>query len=81
MTRGPSFKQSQLIDWHSEPRQERGSSFFLDSDAYNSTLAPLATSRRAPARRRFPRALLVSVVLLIAAGTAALGWVAHLLRP
>jgi len=75
MTRGPSFKQSQLIDWHSEPKEERGSSFFLDSEAYNSTLA--APSRRRPIRRAFPTGLFVSVLLALAAGAAALTWVAH----
>ena len=78
MTRGrPSFKQSQLIDWQSEPKEERGSSFFLDSDAYHSTLA---AQRRRPARKGFPRGLFVSVVLALIAGSAALTWVAHLLR-
>jgi hypothetical protein len=35
----PAFKASQLYDWHTEPREDRGSSFFEETTFGPTTLS------------------------------------------
>jgi hypothetical protein len=63
----PPFKASQLYDWHSEPAEERGSSFFFE----DSTCA-------APTRRRaeIPRVSSLGVAIVVTIMLGAIGLVA-----
>jgi hypothetical protein len=62
------FKASQLYDWHSEPKEERGSSFFFDESTY-----ALPAVRTRPPRRR-PNALGIAIIVVVMFG--ALGLIA-----
>jgi hypothetical protein len=61
----PAFKPSQLYDWHSEPREERSSSFFEPSGYANSGYQPVPPRRR---RARKASSLTVAIVITIAFG-------------
>jgi hypothetical protein len=69
------FKESQLYDWHIEPKEERGSSFFLDS-----TFERADTDHRSRVKARSSHTLLVSILLLGAFGVGGMLGLTRLLR-
>ena len=65
--RNPEFKASQLYDWQSEPKEERGSSFFYNESTYD---APMPRVR--PAKRGRLNSLSLAVIVAIMLGACGL---------
>jgi hypothetical protein len=61
----PGFKPSQLYDWHSEPKEERSSSFFEQSGYANSGYQPMPARKK---RVRQANSLIVAIVIAVAFG-------------
>jgi hypothetical protein len=72
----PAFKQSQLFDWHTEPKEDHGSSFFQET-TFGSTLSGY---ERRPAPKRGLNPVLVAIVLAVVFGIAGLVGIARFLH-
>jgi hypothetical protein len=85
MKRDPfAFKETQLFDWDTEPKQERPSEFqstgFSTASGYHHSLGE-ACAR--PARRHRSGSvarLALALVFAIGVGSAGLVWVVHLVK-
>ena len=81
----PAFKETQMFEWDSEPKNERPSEFhttgFSTASGYYHSLS--GPSRTAPTRRsdRSSTAMLVlSLMAVIGIGTLGVLWLAQVLR-
>jgi len=73
----PAFKPSQIYDWHSEPKEERSSSFFEHSGYANSGYQPVPARRR---RARKASSLTVAILIAVAFGLVGLFGLARVLQ-
>ena len=81
----PTGKESQLFDWHTEPKDERPSEFhstgFTTASGYYHSLSE---RRDHPVRRRSgtggPKSLLMAIALVLLLGGAGLYGLVHWLR-
>jgi hypothetical protein len=64
----PQFKASQLYDWHSEPKEDRGSSFFFEESTY-----AMPSIRKPQGRKRLST---LGVAIIVAVMFGALGLIA-----
>jgi hypothetical protein len=69
----PQFKASQLYDWHSEPKEDRGSSFFFEESTY-----AMPSVRKPPPRKR-TSTLGTAVIVAVMFGVVGLIAMSHLL--